>query len=233
LQSGVSAFWNEIWTRNISASLPCVKGIIVYFSFIRLSCAINKRKLKLVSLVTFLVVYCFFVTIDSWINTYWIGPVKSRVVQWPICFIRKASIKSILGGVLNPNNFFWQYFHYLWRIVSEILNKQCLIEVLSNIIAKNIWCFYCHVNLPWKVYSNYQDHKKIDRDKETHVLAGRGFSAYFGKRSLVILGNFIDKNAQFGNFCIDQMVHFGKILCALILLNQFILLYQYTEINTS
>jgi len=58
----------------------------------------------------------------------------------------------------------------------------------------------------------------------------RGFSAYFGKRSLVILGNFIDKNAHFGNFCIDKMVHFGKILCAQILLNQNILLhaYQYT-----
>jgi len=61
----------------------------------------------------------------------------------------------------------------------------------------------------------------------------RGFSAYFGKRSLVILGIFIHKNAQFGNFCIDKMVHFGKILCAPILLNQFIFLYQYTEINTS
>jgi len=47
------------------------------------------------------------------------------------------------------------------------------------------------------------------------------------------LGIFIDKNAQFGNFCIDKMVHFGKTLCALILLNQFIFLYQYTEINTS
>ena len=62
---------------------------------------------------------------------------------------------------------------------------------------------------------------------------GRGFSAYFGKRSLVILGIFIDKNAQYENFCINKMVHFEKILCALILLNQFILLYQYTEINTS
>jgi len=29
------------------------------------------------------------------------------------------------------------------------------------------------------------------------------------------------------------MVHFGKILCALILLNQFIFLYHYTETNTS
>ena len=61
----------------------------------------------------------------------------------------------------------------------------------------------------------------------------RGFSAYFGKRSLVILGILIDLNAQFGNFCIDNMVHFGKILRALILFNQFIFLYQYTEINTS
>jgi len=37
------------------------------------------------------------------------------------------------------------------------------------------------------------------------------------------LGIFIDKNGQFGNFCIDKMVHFGKILYALILLNQKIL----------
>jgi len=49
----------------------------------------------------------------------------------------------------------------------------------------------------------------------------RGFSAYFGKRSLVILGIFIDLNAQFGNFCIDKMVHFRKILCSLVLLNEF------------
>jgi len=47
------------------------------------------------------------------------------------------------------------------------------------------------------------------------------------------LGIFIDLNGQFGNFCIDKMVHFGKNMCALVLLNQFIFLYQYTEINTS
>jgi len=66
-----------------------------------------------------------------------------------------------------------------------------------------------------------------------HIYSTRVFSAYFGKRSLVILGIFIDKNAQFGNFYIDKMVHFGKILCTLILLNQLIFLYQYSEINTS
>jgi len=58
------------------------------------------------------------------------------------------------GRCLKPEQFwrgFWRYFHYLWTIVSEILKKRYLIEVLSNIIAKNIWCFYCHENLPRKV----------------------------------------------------------------------------------
>ena len=70
----------------------------------------------------------------------------------------------------------------------------------------------------------------LDVCRLKNVARPRVFSAYFGKRSLVILGIFIDKNAQIGNFCINKMVHFGKILCALILLNQFIFLYQYCEI---
>jgi len=60
----------------------------------------------------------------------------------------------------------------------------------------------------------------------------RGNSAYFGKRSLVIWEFLSTKMPNLGIF-LSIKFHFGKILCALILLNQFIFLYQYTEKNTS
>ena len=61
-------------------------------------------------------------------------------------------VSNVLGGVLNLKRFFDNIFIICGHwIVNKILHKQCLIEVLSNIIAKYIWCFYCHVNLPQKV----------------------------------------------------------------------------------
>jgi len=61
-------------------------------------------------------------------------------------------------------------------------------------------------------------------DKSVKYISYQGFFCLLWEKESGHFGNFYRQKCPIWEFGIDKMVHFGKILCALILLNQFILL---------